>query len=338
MPRGVSIHIGLDTLDESHYKVDGQLLFEPLDGCVKDAILMQEIASSQNFETELFITDTNTLIPGAHTAPNELKAEFIFDRIRSHAKTLGENDIFLITFAGHGSQVTNFNDDPENEGFDQTWCMHNRMVIDDELAQLWSRFAPGVRILFISDSCHGGSSFASIFMETIISHTTWAINGVAHFLGFTSGGSMNTRKDRKLRDGSSGILFNKHQELYENALKPLSDELKAKGIKSFTELIKASIIAISACQDSEIAQDGVNNGAFTGSIKKVWFGNNTPPNIFDGTYSEFFNLISAATTEKSRNQHPVFFPLVDDENLKRFPLIDRNHLEDFRNSKPFRIS
>ena len=41
---------------------------------------------------------------------------------------------------------------------DETWCLYDGELIDDELAELWAHFAKGVRIVVLSDSCHSGTA------------------------------------------------------------------------------------------------------------------------------------------------------------------------------------
>ena len=40
---------------------------------------------------------------------------------------------------------------------DETWCLYDGQLIDDELYFELSRFKAGVRILVLSDSCHSGT-------------------------------------------------------------------------------------------------------------------------------------------------------------------------------------
>ena len=78
------------------------------------------------------------------------------------AKTLKRGDTFFLTYSGHGGQVPDSNGDEgcfgdTKDGMDETWCLFDRELIDDELAALYARFRAGVRILVLSDSCHSGS-------------------------------------------------------------------------------------------------------------------------------------------------------------------------------------
>jgi len=65
-------------------------------------------------------------------------------------------DFIFITYAGHGSQIPDVNGD-EPDGRDETWCLYDRMIVDDEIYAALSQFRAGVRIFFVSDSCHSGS-------------------------------------------------------------------------------------------------------------------------------------------------------------------------------------
>lgn len=336
MGRGVSIHIGLNTLDENHYKIMGRRLFEPLQGCVSDAKIMQRIAGDSGFETTELFTDVDTPLP-------QLKANHILDRIRFHAGQLGKGDFFLLTFAGHGSQITNFGPDPEL--LDQTWCMYDRMVIDDELTHLWSLFDPGVKLLFISDSCHSGTMHFIPEMETMLSGEVESSLAIAKsrtveqipFEEFDLNIDMSAI--RRLRGRIHNDLIDARPAIYEPVFEGLFDNLGNAG--SFNEKVRAGLIAISACQDGENAKDGADNGIFTGTLKKVWFGTATPASGqtggFPGSYLEFFEEVEAATTAANNDQHPRFFPFLIDEELEDFPLIDKISVEAFVNSSPFRI-
>ena len=66
--------------------------------------------------------------------------------------------MFLLTYSGHGSQVPDKNGDETEDGYDETWVLYDRQLVDDELYALWSKFAAGVRIVVLSDSCHSGTA------------------------------------------------------------------------------------------------------------------------------------------------------------------------------------
>src|SRR5215467_8561878 len=53
--------------------------------------------------------------------------------IKAAAAKLKRNDIFFLTYSGHGGQVPNTGRDLEPDGFDETWCLYDGELIDDEL-------------------------------------------------------------------------------------------------------------------------------------------------------------------------------------------------------------
>jgi hypothetical protein len=85
VPKGISIHIGLNSLSRRHYGIDGAL-----SGCEYDAKDMQRIAKSRGFVTQLLLTK------GA-------KYNAVVAAIRAAAGRLSRGDYFLLTYAGHGT-------------------------------------------------------------------------------------------------------------------------------------------------------------------------------------------------------------------------------------------
>ena len=62
--------------------------------------------------------------------------------MRSAAKSLKAGDLFFMTYSGHGGQVRDSNgDEPDRK--DETWCLYDGQLIDDELYFELSRFAAG---------------------------------------------------------------------------------------------------------------------------------------------------------------------------------------------------
>jgi hypothetical protein len=137
---GQSVHIGLNRLDlEAYFPLRPKVLR----GCINDANAMRDLAADQGFAT------SEPLLNEAATSDAVIAA------ISGAADTLEPGDFFLLTYAGHGSQVRDVSGDEER--YDQTWCLWDRQFLDDELYALWGRFQPDVRICVISDSCHSGS-------------------------------------------------------------------------------------------------------------------------------------------------------------------------------------
>jgi len=96
MARGISIHIGLNQIDPTHYGTTGDLR-----GCENDARAMQSIAAMFGYESTMLLTKQATAL-------NVLK------ELSRAAQRLAPGDTLLLTYAGHGSQVK----DLDNEEID----------------------------------------------------------------------------------------------------------------------------------------------------------------------------------------------------------------------------
>ena len=139
MPKGKSLHIGLNRVDPDVYdNWDGRL-----EGCINDARSMKKIADQLGYHSKILIDSDAT-------------SDRVIEEIARAAQELVSGDIFVCTYSGHGGQIDDINGD-ENDGLDETWVLYNRMLIDDELYSLWSQFNKGVRIFVVSDSCHSGT-------------------------------------------------------------------------------------------------------------------------------------------------------------------------------------
>ena len=45
----------------------------------------------------------------------------------------------------------------KNDQLDETWCLYDCMLVDDELCAMSSRFSVSVRIFVLSDICYSGT-------------------------------------------------------------------------------------------------------------------------------------------------------------------------------------
>src|SRR2546427_12671228 len=97
MPRGLSIHVGLNGVDPNHYEGgDGVLA-----GSEHDARDLRTVADALHFESTLLLTRQ-----ASHAAVSHALA--------AAARTLGRGDILLLTYAGHGGERP----DPAAEALD----------------------------------------------------------------------------------------------------------------------------------------------------------------------------------------------------------------------------
>ena len=124
MPKGLALAIGLNSVNPKHYEGwSGEL-----NACEADASDMRDVARSRKFTVQTLMTRraTRAAVLGA---------------LAKAAKTLKSGDIFLLTYSGHGGQVPDRNDE-EPDRQDETWCLYDGELIDDELYTGYSGLIP----------------------------------------------------------------------------------------------------------------------------------------------------------------------------------------------------
>jgi hypothetical protein len=139
MPRSISIHVGVN---------------DPGGECGGDSVLahsedtagrMAGLAVRAGYGSVL-------MLRGAEATRRAVR-----DALSGAAETLGAGDVLFVSFSGHGEPVANHGEG-ERKRLDETWCLHDGGLPDDDLVEHWRAFAPGVRIVVVSESCHGGRS------------------------------------------------------------------------------------------------------------------------------------------------------------------------------------
>jgi len=259
MPKGFSLHIGLNAVDKNNYAGwDGAL-----NACEADAEDMQGIARSRHFETKLLKT--------SHATRDSVRTA-----IKDAAKQLKTGDFFFLTYSGHGGQVPDLNGD-ELDKLDETWVLYDGQLIDDEIHQLWHDFAPGVRGLVLSDSCHSGT-------------VTKQLANAAALRGMRDAAILADQRAalpryRFMPAHTALQVYRQHRAMYEAIQKALpardpTDEDKDQP--------KASVLLISGCQDNQYSEDGAFNGLFTGTLLRIWNDDK-----FKGAYRRFHREIVA---------------------------------------------
>lgn len=246
--RGFALCIGLNSVDPDHYGGwSGDL-----NACEADAEDMSTIAKTQKFDVHTLLTKTAT-------------REKVTDEIRRASRDLKSADILLLSYSGHGGQLPDLNSD-ESDAMDETWCLYNGELIDDELYSLLGEFVEGVRIFVLSDSCHSGTvtKLAYYAPKVNILSTNVDINGT---------------KYRFIPADVSLRTYRKNREFYDQILK--NDKLRDS-----QDAIKASCLLISGCQDNQLSLDGAFNGLFTSQLLSVW-----KEGTFKGNYKKFHQSI-----------------------------------------------
>ncbi len=276
-PRAWSLHIGLNAVSSDAYSGWSG----PLAACEFDANDMAAIARAKGMKPSVLLT-------AQATRAKALAA------LRGAAKSLHAGDLFFLSYSGHGGQVPDVNGD-EDDKQDETWCLYDGQLIDDELYFELSRFAAGVRILVLSDSCHSG---------TVTRELPPQPDTLPHLRS-------------KLMPAAVGMrVYRDHQAFYDKlqadvakaAGKPVADpdtalaQVAVSGrLTALVADFRPSVLLISGCQDNQTSMDGDHNGAFTEQLLKVW--NN---GSFTGNYAMFHALIRAGLPP---TQSPNLFTL-----------------------------
>ena len=276
-PKAMSIHIGLNGVSGAAY--GGWT--GPLAACEFDAADMAAIAKGKGMNPTVLLTKKAT-------RANALAA------MRRAAKALRAGDLLFLTYSGHGGQVPDVNGD-EADKRDETWCLYDGQVIDDELYLEFSRFADGVRILGLSDSCHSGTVARGIPPQPdTVPHQRPKL--------MPESVAMRTYRDHK-------AFYDKLQrDVAAAAGKPVVDpdtalaQVTVSGrLSAIADKFKAALVLISGCQDNQTSMDGDHNGAFTEQVLNVW-----NQGKFSGNYASFHAHVKA---RMPATQSPNLFAL-----------------------------
>lgn len=283
MATGQSLHIGLNRVSARHYEGwEG-----PLAACENDARAMAALAKKRGIKAKTLIT------------PKATRAA-VLAQLRDAAKALKSGDFFFLTFSGHGGQVPDTNrDEPDRK--DETWCLWDGQLIDDELYFALSRFVKGVRIVVLSDSCHSGS-------VTRAGKPAPAPRG---------------QRAKLMPDATATQVYRAHQADYDRyqatvaeaaalvrqaapadpdeALSQVALNGPALQATTLVGRFRPSVLLISGCQDNQVSYDGDVNGAFTEQLLAVW-----DKGRFSGSYAQFHAQIRSRMPAR---QSPNLFTL-----------------------------
>jgi len=265
MVKGISIHIGMEYIDAEHYGSDGALRT-----CGKDCLDMKEIAEAQNFE------ETTVLLN------EEANRESVTTAIANAAEKLKSGDMLFLSYSGHGGSVPDESGD-EDDGKDESWCLFDGFLLDDELYALWTRFEEGVRIMVVSDSCHSGTMTKVApgqDPETMI-------------------------VSKYFPDEEAEKVYLAHKSMYL--------EIKAIASESSDKEVKASVKLIAGCQDIESSYVLPNdeNSLLTMEINRVWDAGQ-----FVGTTPEFFEQVKKGVTDIASENRIYQEPNLYDVGMK----------------------
>lgn len=215
MPKGISLHIGINQLKKGPYRSEGYLRAPE-----NDARAMAGIAVMEGYQCPTILLT------------EQASRQNVLSQLDKCIQTLEFGDSFLLSFSGHGGQIEDSNGD-ETDAKDETWCLYDGPLIDDELLNKWYAFKEGVQIIVVSNSCHSRTAIR-----------VWNDNTSL----FNTRGKYTNSYDKEIIINNQTVL-SKH----------LAD------VK-----IKANIIHLSACDDKQQARDGDYYSRYTDLLLKHW--------------------------------------------------------------------
>ena len=278
-PKALSLHLGLNSVSAAAYEGwDG-----PLAACEFDANDMAALARGKGMKATVLLTKKAT-------------RSALLSNMRSAAKALKTGDLFFLSYSGHGGQVPDTNrDEPDRK--DETWCLFDGQLIDDELYFELSRFAAGVRVLVLSDSCHSGTVTRARTPPT-------PPPGFRAKLMPEAVGTRVYARHKAMYDKLQADVAAAAKKVFADpdaALAQLAVTGPAVQATALVGPFKPSVVLISGCMDNQTSLDGEHNGAFTEKLLQVW-----NRGAFAGSYTALHARIRAAMPA---SQSPNLFAL-----------------------------
>jgi metacaspase-1 len=228
---------------------------------VFDAEDMAHVAKGLGYQTTLLLNEQAT-------------RDNVTSAIRAAAAGMKAGDIFLFTYSGHGGQVPDYSGDEaaDNPGdvLDETLCLFDGQLIDDELYVLWAGFPADSRVLVLSDCCHSGSNVKAQLADTLL-----------------AGNPSPAERPRLMPQSIAARVARRHRDFYEDLSKQAVAHWDGPVNREMALPVAASVRLISACQDNQFAADGLVNGLFTGKLLQVWGSG-----AFQGDYGTFYRQIT----------------------------------------------
>jgi hypothetical protein len=211
------------------------------------------------------------------------------------AGSMSMGDILLVSFAGHGCLEADLDGD-DGHGWDETWCLYDGEIVDDQLAGYWRLFAPGVRIVVVADGCHSAGS-CRIDDDDDVVHSGYA----------GPPGPPAMRGETAPHRASEGWPA--------GAADPVGSCIGAP--PNGTDGIRASVLLLAAAGEDQKAEEGL----FTRHLLALW-----GEGVFPGTFCDLHRLVrDRVMVERGLRQEPEILMLGSPD--PGFPLERAFHLE-----------
>ena len=286
-PKGYGLTIGLNAVNPSHYSSWPGLL----KSAEADADSMQSLLVTSGFEM---------LPPLRAKQATRSAVSTSISRLASKARA---TDLVCVYYAGHGGTVYDVSRD-EERGRDQTWCLYDAQLIDDELHALCAEFPAESRVVFISDSCKSGSILMQAAMEGALAQLESTPENLIVSTGPTreAGGlpaknfpqAVDTsvtfglhRRSRAMPEGIAMATRAQNAAFYDSVV---SSAAANRG------RVKTRIELLAACTEMQEAHEDSKHGYFTGALLK------TCGTACSLSYPELLAKVSADVSRRSVQQ------------------------------------
>jgi metacaspase-1 len=283
MPQALSLHIGLNLVSAKHYEGwDG-----PLDACENDARDMAALVKKLGYKPTTLLT-------------RRASRKAVLAALRAARDTLKSGDRFVLSYSGHGGQVKDTNgDEPDRK--DETWCLWDAQLIDDELYVELARFAKGVRVWVFSDSCHSGSVTRARKPPPVPKGHRRRLmpDAVADSVYAAHQAEIDAWQRAALAEGAA--LKKAAAADPDAAIAAVAVTGSAATATALTGPFRPAVVLISGCQDNQYSMDGEHNGAFTEQLLAVW-----AKGTFQGSLAQFHQRIRS---RMPASQSPNLFAL-----------------------------
>lgn len=274
---GYAVTIGINEVNASHYAQ----WYGKLNAAESDADAMQRLLTASGFTPE-----------PALRAKQANRANVIASIKRLAAKATA-GDLVCVFYAGHGGTVYDSSRD-EMRNRDQTWCLYDAQLIDDEIYNLCTNFAAGTRVLFISDSCKSGSMLMEMVLDNALGLEERVGAPVSNDLA-----NVEVRKkyidtlSRSMPDSVAMATRMQNSKYYDEVV--INARASTATLQTRCELLAAS-------NEMQDAYEDKQHGYFTGALLK------TCGTACSQTYVQLMNAIKQEVGRKSF-QSPTRFSI-----------------------------
>jgi hypothetical protein len=257
MGRGVSIHIGVNRA--------ASMAGSPLLECEAAAWRMSGIAFQAGYQ------DIH-LLQGPAATRDAVRA-----LLDSATRALQPDQTLFVSFAGHGSHAEGRV--KERQGSDETWCLSDGDLVDNDLAEYWKQLPEGARALVVDESCYsGGMGRPGDSLADYVPQKDPVI--------YRSGGPMVSRSAEPVYRGVKQTVH--------------PDESCIASSPGDDDGIRASVLMLTAASESQVAEEGL----YTRRLLDVWNGGK-----FTGTFCELHRLVCEKVKRDKPAQDPQIFML-----------------------------